>query len=221
MSLVLGIPSREQITSLISIYPTLRTHLTPIKLSCLADLEITTEQKNKQWFIKDKKRKQTYSLTKGNEKLIVYQQSKPEILTYLFEVGLASQMPLAAGKLSPELIQGFETLKIPLSRRAQVSAGEDGVSWNIKDQSLEYNIRNENERLKVYLDLDSKWLRIRASDEITGWVQRNRGTIFEPPPPILSSRQLAKKRLLVLIDKVKAKVGTSNAEDKAPDAASR
>ena len=201
--------------------PDLKDAFDTNKIELSADLEISTEQKNKQWFIKDKKRKQTYSIAKGNEKLVVYQQSKPEILTYLFEVDSASQTVLSAGKLSPELIQGFETLKIPLSRRAQVSAGEEGMSWDIKDQSLKYNIRNENDRLKVYLDLDSRWLRIRASDEVTGWVQSNRGTIFEPPPPILSSRQLAKRRLLTLIDKVKAKVGMSDEENKTADAATR
>lgn len=206
----------------IDIYlPNLKDAFDTNKIELSADLEISTEQKNKRWFIKDEKRKQTYSITNGNEKLIVYQQSKPEILTFLFEVGLASQTPLAAGKLSPELIQGFEKLKIPLSRRVQVSAGEDDVSWHLKDQSLEYNIRNENDRLKVYLDLNSRWLRIRASDEIIGWVQSNRGTIFQPPPPILSSRQLAKRRLLTLIDKVKEKVGMSNEENETPDAASR
>ena len=206
----------------IDIYlPDLKDAFDTNKIELSADLEISTEQKNKRWFIKDAKGKQTYSITNGNEKLIVYQQSKPEILTFLFEVGLASQTPLAAGKLSPELIQEFEKLKIPLSRRVQVSAGEDGVSWNLKDQSLEYNIRNENDRLKVYLDLNSGWLRIRASDEIIGWVQSNRGTIFQPPPPILSSRQLAKRRLLTLIDKVKEKVGMSNEENETADAASR
>ena len=210
--------SRNQI----DIYlPDLKDAFDTNKIELSADLEISTEQKNKRWLIKDAKGKQTYSITNGNEKLIVYQQSKPEILTFLFEVGLASQTPLTTGKLSPELIQGFEKLKIPLSRPVQVSAGEDGVSWNLKDQSLEYNIRNENDRLKVYLDLDSRWLRIRASDEITGWVQSNRGTIFQPPPPILSSRQLAKRRLLTLIDKVKEKVGRSNEENETADAASR
>ena len=206
----------------IDIYlPDLKDAFDTNKIALSADLEISTEQKNKRWFIKDEKGKQTYNITNGNEKLIVYQQSKPEILTFLFEVGLASQTTLAAGKLSPELIQGFEKLKIPLSQRVQVSAGEDDVSWNLKDQSLEYNIRNENDRLKVYLDLNSRWFRIRASDEITGWVQSNRGTIFQPPPPDLSSRQLAKRRLLTLIDKVKEKVGMSDEENETPDAASR
>ncbi len=206
----------------IDIYlPDLKDAFDTNKIELSTDLEISTEQKNKLWFIRDKKRKQTYSITNGNEKLIIYQQSKPEILTYLFEVDSAAQTALAQGKLSPELIQGFEKLKIPLSRRVQVLAGEDSVSWDLKDQSLRYNIRNENDRLKVYLDLDSKWLRIRASDEIVGWVQSSRGTIFEPPPPILGSRQLAKRRLLALIDKVKGKVGTSNEEDETADAASR
>lgn len=206
----------------IDIYlPDLKDAFDTNKIELSADLEISTEQKNRQWFIRDKKGKQTYNITNGNEKLIVSQQSKPEILTYLFEVDSAAQTALAKGKLSPELIQGFEKLKIPLSRRVQVLAGEDDVSWDLKDQSLKYNIRNENDRLKVYLDLDSRWFRIRASDEIIGWVPSNRGTIFQPPPPILSSRQLAKRRLLTLIDKVKEKVGMSNEENETPDAASR
>ena len=206
----------------IAIYlPDLNDAFDTNKIELSTDLEISTERRDKQWSIKDKKRRQTYTIKTGNEKLIVYQQSKPEILTFLFEVDLASQTALEKGDLSTELIRGFETLKIPLSRRVQVLASEDSGSWTIKDQSQKYNIRNENDRLKVYLDLNSEWFRIRASDEIIGWVQSSRGTTFEPPPPTLSSRQLAKKRLLALIDKVKMKVGTSNAENETPDAASR
>lgn len=190
-------------------------------LSLSTDLETSTVQVNRHWLIRDKERHQTYNIENGTEKLNVYQQSKPEILTFLFEVDLASQTALEKGNLSTELIRGFETLKIPLSRRVQVSASEESGSWTVKDQSQKYNIRNENNRLKVYLGLDSEWLRIRASDEIIGWVQRSRGTVFEPPPPILSSRQLAKKRLLALIEKVKMKVGTSNEQNETPDAAAR
>ena len=99
---------------------------------------------------------------------------------------------------------------MPLSRRAQASASEDGMSWQVTNPPLKYNIRSENNRLKVYLDLDSKWLRIKVDDSTKGWVQSARGTIFEPPPPTLSSRQQAKERLLVLIDRLKEKVGLSN-----------
>jgi hypothetical protein len=112
--------------------------------------------------------------------------------------------------LSAELIKEFIREKIPLSRRARVSASEDGIGWQVTNPPLKYNIRSENNRLKVYLDLESKWLRIKVDDSTKGWVQSERGTIFEPPPPTLSSRQQVKERLLVLIDKLKERVGLSD-----------
>ena len=177
----------------------------PISLS--KDLEISIKQANRQWLIKDNGYKQAYNVVKGEGKLNVFQQSKYEILTFLFEADMALQSSLAQGKLSSELIRAFVTEKIPLSRRAQVSAREDGMSWQITNPPLKYTIRNENNRLKVYLDLESRWLRIKVDDTTKGWVQSERGTIFEPPPPTLSSRQQAKERLLVLIDDLKEKVG--------------
>ena len=206
----------------IDIYlPDLKDAFDTNKHQLSTDLEVSTQQTNKQWFIKDKKHRQTYRITNGEEKLIVYQQSKYEILTLLFEVSLASQASLAEGKLSQELIQGFKVAKIPLAGRSEVSTIEAGMRWQVADLSMKYNIRSEDNRLKVYLDLESRWLRIRAEDSVKGWVQRDRGTIFEPPPPIPSSRQLAKKRLLVLIETLKEKVGMSNEESKTQDTASR
>ena len=177
----------------------------PISLS--KDLEISIKQANRQWLIKDNGYKQAYNVVKGEGKLNVFQQSKYEILTFLFEADAASQSSLAQEKLPSKLIQEFVAEKIPLSRRAQVSAREDGMSWQIINPPLKYTIRNENNRLKVYLDLKSRWLRIKVDDTTKGWVQSERGTIFEPPPPTLSSRQQAKERLLVLIDDLKEKVG--------------
>ena len=177
----------------------------PISLS--KDLEISIKQANRRWLIKDNGYKQAYNVVKGEGKLNVFQQSKYEILTFLFEADIALQSSLAQGKLSSELIRAFVTEKIPLSRRAQVSAREDGMSWQITNPPLKYTIRNENNRLKVYLDLESRWLRIKVDDTTKGWVQSERGTIFQPPPPTLSSRQQAKERLLVLIDDLKEKVG--------------
>ena len=185
------------------------------------DLEISTLQTNRRWRITDKGGQQTYSIEHGTEKLNVYQQSKPEILTFLFQIGLASQTALAEGKLTQELRREFEVLKIPLSRKTQVSTSEDGVSWQITDTPLKYNIRNENNRLKVYLDLDSAWLRIQANEAVKGWVQKDRGTVFEPPPPIPSSRQRAKERLLGLIETVKEKIGVLGDENQTEDTASR
>ena len=185
------------------------------------DLEVFTAKTNSRWIITDKGQHQTYRIENGTEKLNVYQQSKPEILTFLFQVGSASQTALAEGKLTQELRREFEALKIPLSRKTQISIGKDGASWQITDTPLKYNIRNENEHLKVYLDLDSPWLRIQASDEIKGWVQKDRGTIFEPPPPIPSSRQRAKQRLLVLIETGKEKIGIFDDESQTQNTASR
>ncbi len=201
--------------------PDLKNAFDTNKLELSTALEVSTEQINKQWFIKDKKHGQIYRITNGKENLIVYQQSKYEILTLLFEISSAAQVSLTEGKLSQELIQGFKAAKIPLAGRAEVSTIEEGVSWQVADLSLIYNVRNEDDRLKIYLDLESRWLHIRADDSVKGWVQRDRGTIFEPPPPIPSSRQLAKKRLLVLIETVKEKVGISNEENQTEDTASR
>lgn len=180
----------------------------PISLS--KDLEISIKQANRRWLIKDNGYKQAYSVVKGEGKLNVFQLSKFEILAFLFEADAASQDSLAQGKLPSKLLQEFVAEKIPLSRRARVSAGEDGMSWQINSPPLKYNIRNENNRLKVYLDLESRWLRIKVDDSTKGWVQSERGTIFEPPPPTLSSRQQAKERLLVLIDRLKEKAGLPN-----------
>ena len=201
--------------------PDLKDAFNTNKTELSTDLEVSTQRANKQWFIKDKKYGQTYRITNGDEKLIVYQQSKYEILTLLFEVDLAAQASLTEGKLSQELSQGFKTAKIPLAGRAKVSTIEEGVSWQVTNLSMKYNIRSEEDRLKVYLDPESRWLHIRADDNIKGWVQSERGTIFQPPPPIPSSRQLAKKRLLVLIKTLKKRVGISDEENKTQDTASR
>ena len=190
--------------------PDLREAFEANKISLSKDLETSIKQANRRWLITDNGYKQAYSVVKGEGKLNVFQQSKFEILTFLFEADAASQSSLAQGKLPSKLIQEFVAQKMPLSRRAQASASEDGMSWQVTNPPLKYNIRSENNRLKVYLDLDSKWLRIKVDDSTKGWVQSARGTIFEPPPPTLSSRQQAKERLLVLIDRLKEKVGLSN-----------
>ena len=186
--------------------PDLREAFDANKISLSQDLEISTKQANRRWFIKDNGYKQAYSVVKGEGKLNVFQLSKFEILTFLFEADAASQDSLTQGKLPSKLLQEFVAEKIPLSRRARVSAGTDGMSWQINSPPLKYNIRSENNRLKVYLDLESRWLRIKVDDSTKGWVQSERGTIFEPPPPTLSSRQQAKERLLVLIDRLKESV---------------
>jgi hypothetical protein len=180
------------------------------KITLSTDLEISTQKTNRQWLIKDKKHEQAYSIESAEGKLHVYQQSKFTVLTFLFETDSAFQSSLAKGTLPVELIQEFVKENLPLSRRAQVSVGKDGESWTISSPPLKYDILSGTNRLKVYLHLDSKWLRVKVDDDTKGWVQRDRGTLFLPPPPTPSSRQIAKERLLVLIEKLKDKVGISN-----------
>ncbi len=201
--------------------PDLKEAFDANKIVLSTDLEISTAEKNRHWLIKDNAHKQAYSIRSAEGKLHVYQQSKFEILTFLFETDLVYESSLAAGKLPANLIQEFVKENLPLSRGAKVSVGKDDASWTISSPPLKYDILSENNRLKVYLNLDSKWLRVKVDDETKGWVQRARGTIFTPPPPTLSSRQQAKERLLVLIDELKNKVGLSNEENKAENAASR
>ena len=193
--------------------PDLKEAFDANKIVLSRDLEISTEERNRHWLIKDNAHKQAYSIRSAEGKLHVYQQSKFEILTFLFETDSVYASSLAGGKLPAKLIQEFVVENLPLSRRAQVSADKDAEGWTISSPPLKYNLLNENKRLKVYLNLDSKWLRVKVDDETQGWVQSARGTIFMPPPPTLSSRQQAKERLLVLIEKVKDRIGMSDAEN--------
>lgn len=201
--------------------PDLKEAFDANKITLSTDLEVSTEEKNRHWIIKDNQHKQAYSIRSAEGKLHVYQQSKFAILDFLFEMDISFEPALAEGKVSADLIKEFVKQEIPLSRQAKVSIGEDGSTWEISSPPLKYDILSENNRLKVYLNLDSKWLRVKVDDNMKGWVQRDRGTIFTPPPPTLSSRQQAKERLLVLIENVKDKIGISNAENQAQDATSR
>ena len=195
----------------VSVYlPDLKEAFDGKKIVLSTDLEVSTQETNRRWIIIDKKNQQAYNIQSTEGKLHVYQQSKFEILTYLFETNGAFQPSLSAGKLPAGLIQEFVKQNVPLSRYALVSEEKDGESWKLSSPTLKYNIRSENNRLKVYLNLDSKWLRVRVDKNIKGWVQSERGTIFMPPPPIPSSRQQAKERLLVLIEELKTKVGIFN-----------
>ena len=193
--------------------PDLKEAFDAKKIVLSTDLEISTEERNRHWLIKDNAHKQAYSIRSAEGKLHVYQQSKFEILTFLFETDSVYESFLVESKIPAKLIQEFVKENLPLSRRAQVSVNKDGPGWTISSPPQKYNIFNENNRLKVYLNLDSKWLRVKVNGETQGWVQSARGTIFTPPPPTLSSRQQAKEQLLVLIEKVKDKIGISDTEN--------
>ncbi len=193
--------------------PDLKEAFDTNKIVLSTDLEISTEERNRHWIIKDNAYKQAYSIQSAERKLHVYQQSKFEILTFLFETDSVYESSLAGGKLPAKLIQEFVKENLPLSQRAQVSTDKDAERWTISSPPVKYNVRSENNRLKVYLDLESKWLRVKVNNETKGWVQSSRGTIFTPPPPTLSSRQQAKERLLVLIANVKDRIGITNGEN--------
>ena len=193
--------------------PDLKEAFDANKISISKDLEVLIEQKNRQWLIKDNAHKQAYRIRRAEGKLHVYQQSKFEILDFLFETDVAFQSSLAEGKVPAGLIKAFVNQEIPLSRRAEVSIGEDISTWEISSPPLKYSVHRENNRLKVYLNLGSKWLRVKVNEETKGWVQSNRGTIFTPPPPTLSSRQHAKEHLLVLIEKIKHRIGMPRAKN--------
>lgn len=190
--------------------------------------EAAVEKPGRQWIIRDIGHQQAYTVKlggqKGAEKLNVFQQSKVEILHSLFDADLTSRPALTDGLLkassqhyiSAELRGEFAEQKIALTRKARLSVIEEDREWLITDAGQKYRIRLEDapqdggkisRRLKVSLDLDSEWLRVRVDDNLQGWLQRHRGTVFQPPPPQPSSRQQAKARLQVLIDRLKVRLG--------------
>ena len=188
------------------------------KTALSADVELSIEKNGKQWLIKDNQSLQVYEIRNSKKKLDVFQQSKYPIHTFLFNVDLAALTALTEGDFSKDLREGFLLQRIPLSRNAKLIAREDGVSWGVANGSQKYHIQKEDGQLKVLLDLESKWLLVGVNDSIKGWVQRERGTIFFPPEPTLSSRQELKEKLAALIDSLKERVGISNQPDQVPNA---
>ena len=207
--------------------PDLREAFEINKVQLSDKTEAAVEKPGRQWIIRDIGYQQAYTVKlggqKGERKLNVFQQSKVEILHSLFDADVTSRPALTSGLLkassqhyiSAELRSEFVEQKIALTRKAKVSVIEEDREWLITDAGQKYRIRLEDapqdggktSRLKVYLDVDSEWLRVRVDDNLKGWVQRQRGTVFQPLPPQLSSRQQAKARLLVLIDDLKSKIG--------------
>ncbi len=177
--------------------------------------QTSIQKEGRQWLIKDIDYIQTYVIKLGRGKLNVYQQSKYEILELLFDIELASKPALAASlirigsestpNVPVDLYEIFANQKIALTRKAKFSVIEPRTNWLITDSPQKYRIEKNNGKLMGYLELDSKWLRIRVDDSIQGWVQRERGTVFPPPLIQLSSRQQAKQRLLLLVEKWKEK----------------
>ena len=188
------------------------------KTTLSADVELSIEKIGKQWLIKDNQSLQVYEIRNKKKKLDVFQQSKYPIQTFLFNVDLAAITALTEGDFSKDLRDGFVLQRIPLSRNAKLTAREEGVSWRVTDGSQKYNIQKENGRLKVFLDLESKWLLLTDNSNIKGWAQRERGTIFLPSDPTLSSRQQLKVKLSVFLDRLKERVGISKQPNQVPNA---
>lgn len=159
-----------------------------------------------------------YEIRNGKKKLDVFQQSKYPIHTFLFNADLAAITALTEGDFSKDLRDGFVLQRIPLSRNTKLTTREDGISWGVTDGSQKYNIQKDDGRLKVFLDLESKWLLLGVNDSIKGWVQRERGSIFLPPEPTLSSRQQLKVKLSAFLDTLKDKVGISKQPNQVPNA---
>ena len=205
--------------------PDLREAFETNKARLSDETEVTVEKPGRQWIIRDIGYQQAYTIKlggqKGAEKLNVFQQSKYEVLRLLFDAEVRTALSKGLMKeaarhyISPALHAEFAEQNISLSRNAKLSVIEADTEWLITDAAQKYRIHLENAsqndgripRLKASLDLDSAWLRVQVSDELQGWVQRKRGTVFQPPPPQLSSRQQAKARLLVLIDRLKENIG--------------
>ena len=206
----------QKIEDQLDIYlPNLREVFNNNRKTLSADVKLTIERKGKEWLIQDNKTRQAYEIRNATKKLNVYQQSKFPIETFLFRVDLASMTALTQGNFSDALRQGFENQEIQMSYQyAKLIPEEDGVSWRVTDGNQKYNIINEDGWLKVYLNLESKWLLVRADDSKRGWVQSERGTIFMPSQPILSSRQQLKEKFVVFIDRLKGKGQSSNQPDK-------
>ena len=198
--------------------PNLQEAFNTNRTTLSADVELSVETKGKQWLIKDNQSRQTYEIRNGNKQLNIYQQSKYPIQTFLFKTDLAAMTALTEGYFSEDLREGFVIKKIPLSRNTKLIPDENDVNWRVTDGTQKYYIQNEDGLLNVYLDLESKWLLVQVDDNIKGWVQRERGTIFLPPQPTLSSRQQLKEKLVTLIEKLKEKVRISEQPDQTPNA---
>jgi len=174
-------------------------------VSLSKNITLSTEERGNRWVVTDSNRKQAYDIRKEGTKLNVYKRTKLEILPSLFSIGLVSEGDLDSGNISEELQRRFEKKRISLSQDAFLSSQEPGKTWSIADNQQKYIIQQNNGQFSISLDLKSAWLQVRIQNGITGWTQRERGTIISPPPFQLTLRQRAKQWLLKLIDKLPAK----------------
>ena len=201
----------EKVDSQLDVYlPDLRGEFNNNKITLSDNLEFSIENVGKQWLINDRDTTQVYEIRYNKNRIDVFQQSKYPIQIYLFKVDLASLETLDKGELTSDIRQGFSELKASLSPNAMLSTEEIGLKWKVTDGKQLYRIHNEENSLKVYLDLDSAWLLVRVNDTLKGWVQRITGTIHVPPKPLLSSRQELKIKLLTLFTQIKDIVSNSN-----------
>lgn len=201
----------EKVDNQLDVYlPDLRDEFNNNKITLSENIEFSIEEIGKQWLINDRATTQVYEIRYNKNRIDVFQQSKYPIQTYLFKVDLTAIEALSQGDFSSEIRQGFADLKIPLSSNAKLSIEDIELRWKITDGKQIYRIHNEENTLKVYLDLESTWLLVRVNDNLKGWVQRITGTIHVPPVPVLSSRQELRVKLLTLIGQIEDMMGISN-----------
>lgn len=177
------------------------------KISLSDEVESSVIKTGKHWILQDKKYDQTYEITDSGSRLVVSQHSKYPIETLLFKVKSTSIDALREGTFTSEIYNGFEKKKIPLSKKATLIPAENGKHWEISDAKQKYTVRPEDKSLNVYLNLESDWLFVDVTGKLKGWIPSDKGTIFFPPDPVLSSRQKYKNKLIGISDRFKDAFG--------------
>lgn len=186
-------------------------------ISLSNDIEFSAIKTGKHWLLKDNNYIQSYDIQKSGKKLVVSQHSKYPIITLLFNVNSTSVDTLREGLIPSEIYDKFEKKEIPLSRKTKLIAAEDSKSWEVIDGTQKFIIRNEDERLNVYLNLESDWLYVSISGKQKGWIPSSSGSIFFPPDPVLSSRQKYKLKLMGISNRLKDAFGVFKKPEQPQD----
>lgn len=186
-------------------------------ISLSNDIEFSVIKSGKQWLLIDKNYIQSYDIVKSGKKLVVSQHSKYPIITHLFNINSASVDSLNEGSFPSEIYDKFEKKEIPLSRKAKLITTEEDKSWEVIDGTQKYTIRNEDEMLNVYLNLESDWLYVSISGKQKGWIPSGSGTIYFPSDPVLSSRQKYKLKLIGISNRLKEAFGVFKKPEQVQD----
>lgn len=186
-------------------------------ISLSDDIKFSVITSGKQWLLQDNNYTQTYDIQKSGKKLVVSQHSKYPIITLLFNVNSASVDTLREGRFPSEIYDKFEKNEIPLSRNAKLINTEVDKGWEVIDGTQKYTIRNEEEKLNVYLNLESDWLYVNISGSRKGWIPSKSGKIFFPSDPVLTSRQKYKLKLIGISNRLKDAFGVFKKPEQPQD----